>query len=81
MMEYGFLVQTCDLPAANAPGECRAEMIAEKLAGLNETLQRSLASFQAGGWRIVSHDLLQTNESLVITFVIGREARPQQPLS
>ena len=81
MMEYGFLVQTCELPAVNAPAECRAQIIAEKLAALNEPLQRSLVSFQAGGWRIVSHDLLQTNESLIITFLIGREARPVAPLS
>ena len=75
MMEYGFLVQTCDLPTAAASVGERAEAIANSLASLSEPIHRSLESLDSGGWQVVSHNVLQTDNSLIVTFLIGRNAK------
>jgi hypothetical protein len=74
MPEYAFLVQTCQIPDS-ASGETRAHTIAEQLVKMMETLRSSLSSFDSGGWRVVSHDLLETNGSLIVSFLICREER------
>ena len=76
MTEYAFLVQTCDLPenrvgATEDPGR----VIAEQLLTLNKRLHASLASLDDGGWRVLSHHLLETNGSLIVSFLICRERR------
>jgi hypothetical protein len=75
--EYAFLVRTCELSADEAPATAgdRGRVIAEKLAQLAEPLQRSLESFDHGGWKVLSHDLLREGDSLVVTFLICRPRR------
>src|SRR5260370_22295427 len=76
-MDYAFMVQTCDLPpgAAATSGEKQAALIAEALMALWEPLEKSLESFDHGGWRILSHDLMQAHGSLIVTFLICRQRR------
>jgi hypothetical protein len=72
MTEYAFLVQTCELPESASSAD-EALLIADKLASVGEPLQNSLASFDNGGWRVLSHHLLRTNGSLVVSFLICRQ--------
>jgi hypothetical protein len=76
-MEYAFLVQARDLPPGSAAisGGQQAELIAETLTELCEPLENSLESFDRGGWRILSHDLMQANGSLIVSFLICRQRR------
>ena len=74
MQEYAFLVHACEISDA-APGEARSQVIAQKLFNMIGTLRASLDSFDRGGWRVLSHDLLETNGSLVVSFLICREER------
>jgi len=78
MMEYAFLVQTCELPGigGEAPQEDRGQAIAERLAELGEPLRRTLNSFDQGGWQVLSHDVMESNGSLVVSFLIFRQQRP-----
>ena len=67
------LVQTCSLPAnGDATSEIRAQIIAERLAGSVEGLTRSLGTLDDGGWQVLSHDVLETNGSLVVSFLVFR---------
>jgi hypothetical protein len=74
-MEYAFLVQTCDLPPdiASIPADESGRLIAQGLAALAEPLQRSLESFDRGGWHVVSHNVAQVNGALILTFLITRQ--------
>ena len=75
MQEYAFLVQTCEISSAVPVGESRSQVIAEKLVNMIEMLRSSLDSFDHGGWRALSHDVLETNGSLIVSFLICREER------
>ena len=76
MMEYAFLVQTCELAIGEeVPQEDRGQAIAERLA-LGEPLQRTLNSFDQGGWQVLSHDVMETKGSLVVSFLIFRQQHP-----
>jgi hypothetical protein len=73
MTEYAFLIKKCEFPDfALAEGD-EAQLIAERLAGLGGPLQTSLESFDDGGWRVLSHDLLRSNGSLIVSFLICRQ--------
>jgi hypothetical protein len=76
-MEYAFLVHTRDLPpdASAQSGRQQGELIAETLMELCAPLESGLESFDDGGWRVLSHDVMQANGSLVISFLI---CRPRQ---
>jgi hypothetical protein len=75
-MEYAFLVQTCELPEIDREAwQDRGQVIAERLAALGEPLRRALNSFDQGGWQVLSHDVLETNGSLVVSFLIFRQQR------
>jgi len=78
MMEYAFLVQTCELPEIDGEAwqENRGQVIAERLAALGEPLRRTLNSFDQGGWQVLSHDVMETNGSLVVSFLIFRQQSP-----
>ena len=71
------LVQTCSIPpnGADSCTEARAQMIAERLASSIEGLQRSLESLDQGVWQVLSHDVLDTGDSLVVSFLIFRQPR------
>ena len=76
-MEYAFLVQTRDLPH-RLPGESgdrQGEFIAETLMELCAPLENSLDSLDSGGWRVLSHDVMQSNGTLVVSFLICRDRR------
>jgi hypothetical protein len=73
MTEYAFLVQTCELPESTGSGGDEALLIADKLASVSEPLQNSLDSFDHGGWRVLSHHLLRTNGSLIVSFLVCRQ--------
>lgn len=76
-MEYAFLVQTCELPDIGREArQDRGQVIAERLAALGEPLRRALNSFDQGGWQVLSHDVLETNGSLVVSFLIFRRQHP-----
>ena len=76
-MEYAFLVQTCELPEIDREAwQDRGQVIAERLAALGEPLRRALNSFDQGGWQVLSHDVLETNGSLVVSFLIFRRQHP-----
>jgi hypothetical protein len=76
--EYAFLVQTCELPESAGSAADEALLIADKLASVGEPLQNSLATFDNGGWRVLSHHLLRTNGSLIVSFLVCRQ-RGDQP--
>jgi hypothetical protein len=72
-MEYAFLVQTCEPPETDREAwQDRGQVIAERLAALGEPLRGALNSFDQGGWQVLSHDVLETNGSLVVSFLIFR---------
>ena len=76
MPEYAFLVQTCTMPESNeTSSEARSHVIAQTLIKITDGLQSSLQSFDAGGWRVLSHDLLESGNSLIVSFLICREER------
>ena len=79
-MEYAFLVQTRELPhrSGEESGEKQDEFIAETLMELCAPLENSLDSLDNGGWRVLSHDVMQTNGSLIVSFLICRERRGAQ---
>jgi hypothetical protein len=72
--EYAFLVRSCELPAnmIAESADFRGRVIAEKLGTFVESLHQSLESFDDGGWQVLSHTLLETNDSLVVSFLIYR---------
>jgi hypothetical protein len=74
MTEYAFLVRSCELPAGMKmeSADFRGHVIAEKLGMLVESLHQSLESFDQGGWQVLSHNLLEANDSLVVSFLICR---------
>jgi hypothetical protein len=77
MMEYAFLVQACELGIDGKACQVdRGQAIAERLAALGEPLRLSLNSFDQGGWQVLSHDVMETNGSLVVSFLIFRQQRP-----
>lgn len=71
-MEYAFLVRTCDLPVS---GPESSQFIARELAAMAEPLQRSLESFDNGGWHVISHDVTQVNGTLIVSFLMSRRER------
>jgi hypothetical protein len=72
-MEYAFLVRTCELSPVSANSEAKREtLIAEKLSELCGLLESSLESLDDGGWRVLSHDVTQDNDSLIVTFLLCR---------
>jgi len=75
VLEYAFFVQTCELPEdmVGASAEYRGRVIASKLSELAEPLHQSLEHFDNGGWKVLSHDLLQADGSLVVSFLICRQ--------
>ena len=81
-MEYAFLVQTRALPHRSSPesGEKQGEFIAETLMELCAPLENTLGSLDSGGWRVLSHDVMQANGTLVVSFLICRERRRQDRL-
>ena len=79
VMEYAFLVQTRDLPHTFVQsGRQQGELIAETLIELCAPLESSLESFDNGGWRVLSHDVMHTNGALIVSFLICRPRRTAQ---
>ena len=78
-MEYAFLVQTRTLRrrAQTESGEKQAEFIAETLMEFCAPLENSLDSLDNGGWRVLSHDVMQANVTLIVSFLICRDRRDQ----
>ncbi len=76
-MEYAFLVQTREIPhgASSVSGKKQGEFIAETLVELCASLENSLDSFDQGGWRALSHDVMQADGSLIVSFLICRPRR------
>ena len=72
--EYAFLVRSCELPAGMKAesADYRGRVIAEKLGTLVESLHQSLETFDDGGWQVLSHTLLEADDSLVVSFLICR---------
>lgn len=77
-MEYAFLIQTCDLPSnmGSLSSQERTQLVVQRMAESAEPLQKSLGSFDDGGWTVVSHNVMQTEGSLILSFLIKRERRP-----
>ena len=74
MKEYAMLIQTCPIPPAEeSSGEERAQMIAERLASSTQGLTRGLESLDSGGWQVLSHDVLETHGTLVVSFLVFRQ--------
>jgi hypothetical protein len=70
------LIQTCPMPSvSDAPFEERAQMIAERLASSTEGLSRGLDSLDSGGWQVLSHHVLETAGTLVVSFLVFRQRR------
>ena len=78
-VEYAFVVRSCELPfeILTKSAEDKGQIIAEQLAGMMEGLHASIDSFDKGGWEIRSHNLIELNGSLVVTFLVYREHGPQ----
>ena len=78
-MEYAFLVQTRTLPTRSPveSGDKQGEFIAETLMDLCAPLENSLDSLDSGGWRVLSHDVMQANGTLIVSFLICRDRREQ----
>src|SRR5215467_532124 len=76
-MEYAFLVQTRALPhfSPAESGSKEGEFIAETLMELCAPLENSLDSLDSGGWRVLSHDVMQSNGTLIVSFLICRDRR------
>jgi hypothetical protein len=76
MAEYAFFVRVCELQDdfSSCTSEHCGQVIAEKLAGVAQTLNRGLESFERGNWDAVSHTITQTGKSLVVTFLIRRRS-------
>jgi hypothetical protein len=78
-MEYAFLVQTRTLPHT-APGESggkQGEFIGKTLMECCAPLENSLGSLDSGGWRVLSNDVMQSNGTLIVSFLICRDRREQ----
>ena len=74
-LEYAFIVRNCELTAdvRGKSTEEKAQIIAERLAGMMEPLHASIESFDNGGWEIRSHNMVEVNGSLIVTFLVCRE--------
>jgi len=81
-MEYGFLIQTCDLPADidSLPAQEKTQLVAQRMAESAELLQKSVRSFDEGGWAVVSHNVIQMDGSLILSFLIKRERKSVEDL-
>ena len=76
MREYAMLVQTCSCSLDDAMrSEEPGELIAKTLAASAEGLTRNLSTLDGGGWQVLSHDVLETNGVLVVSFLIFRQPR------
>lgn len=76
MKEYAMLIQTCSLPDSSlGSSERRAELIAERLASSTQGLSVGLETLDSGGWQVLSHDVLETQGTLVVSFLIFRQQR------
>jgi hypothetical protein len=79
-MEYGFLIQTCDLPADldSLSSQERTQLVAQRMAESAELLQNSVRSLDDGGWTVVSHNVMRMDSALILSFLITREQRSAQ---
>ena len=79
-VEYAFVVRSCELPfdVLTKSAEAKAQIVAEKLAGMIDALHASIDSFDNGGWEVRSHNLIELNGSLVVTFLVCREHGPRR---
>ena len=77
MKEYAFLVQSCEVPLTSTETSAaeRGHLIAEKLVAMTETLRLGLRSFDHGGWYVLSHDVLESHGSVIVSFLICREQK------
>ena len=76
--EYGFFTQAGPVsmePAEMCCGGMLARRLGDALGPLTGGLMQSLATFDGGGWEVVSHNMILARDSVVLVFLIRRERR------
>lgn len=73
-VEHAFIVQSSPLPSEwpTLSGAHISDVVSRSLHQVIEGIDQALATFDGGGWTVVSHSTLIANGSLIVNFLIRR---------